>query len=519
HNPDKLKGKLLLTDSASILKGGKTGELFVAGKPELSLLLKRIHLPLDDKKHMPPSGKTQLTADEIALLYLWIKADAKFSKRVTALPAKDSLRLLATSFLHPDETPGEIFHFASADEHTIKKLNTNYCVVAPLAKQSPALAVNIYNREAFSTKTLDDLKDVKLQIVSLELSRMPVKNADLKKIERFENLRRLNLNFTDITGEGLKTLASLKHLKSLSLSGTQVNFRDLQHYIPAFKSLHTLAVWDTELSGSEIEKLEASNRHIQFLGGFKDDGSHPVKLNAPQVKNKSVVFDGSLQLQLFHPVKGVDIRFTTDGSEPDSITSSLFKDETVLNHSTVIKARAYKQGWLSSDVATLNLYRSAYKPDSVILLTRLNRVHPAKGAKTFFDHELGTFNANSPAWANNWAGFIKNDMDLLLEFKTAKIVSSVAINTLVETETFIFPPEVIEVWGGDSQDNLTLLGKMKPEHPTDYIKPYIRVFDCTFKAHKVSYLKIIAKPVMKIPVWHKSKERPALLLIDEIFIN
>ncbi|MGZ3929341.1 MAG: c-type cytochrome domain-containing protein, partial [Mucilaginibacter sp.] len=73
HNPDKLKGGLLLIDEASVLKGGRTGKLFVPGQPQVSLLLQRIHLPGDEKKHMPPAGKTQLTPAEMNLLYLWVK--------------------------------------------------------------------------------------------------------------------------------------------------------------------------------------------------------------------------------------------------------------------------------------------------------------------------------------------------------------------------------------------------------------------------------------------------------------
>jgi hypothetical protein len=45
HNADKTKGGLKLTDEQSILKGGKKGKLFVAGNPQISLLLQRIHLP------------------------------------------------------------------------------------------------------------------------------------------------------------------------------------------------------------------------------------------------------------------------------------------------------------------------------------------------------------------------------------------------------------------------------------------------------------------------------------------
>jgi len=101
-----------------------------------------------------------------------------------------------------------------------------------------------------------------------------------------------------------------------------------------------------------------------------------------------------------------------------------------------------------ASISSLNLYRCAYKPDSTILLTRLNRVHPANGALTFFDQQLGTFNANSPAWANNWAGFIRNDMEVLLEYKNPIEVSSVAMNTLIETEKSTFPPASIEIWVG-----------------------------------------------------------------------
>lgn len=519
HNPDKLKGKLILTDSVSISKGGKTGKLFIAGKPEGSLLLRRLHLPHENKKHMPPAGKTQLTPEELELLEVWIQQDAKFKVKIASLPPEDSFRIRATAFLKPKEVKEEIFHFAAADEQIIKNLNTNYRVVSPLSKESPALSVNIYNKDEYSSKTLSELKEVRRQIISLESGKMPVKDEDLKIIAGFENLRRLNLNFTEITGKGLEALVPLKYLENLSLSGTKVTYADLEHLLPSFNSLNTLAIWDTPLSTSEISELQKANRNVQLLGGFKDDGSHPIKLNTPGLKNKPLVFSDSLVLQLFHPVKGVEVRFTTDGTEPDSITSMVFNRQTVLKASTTIKARAYKAGWLSSDVVSLGVYRCAHKPDSTVLLTRLNRVHPANGALTFFDQQLGTFNANSPAWANNWAGFIRNDMELLLEYKTPRDVTSVALNTLVETETSIFPPASIEIWGGTSAGKLELISRRQTVLPKTYSKPFIKLVECEFKPHQVSYLKIIAKPVMKLPEWHRSKDKPALLLIDEIFIN
>ena len=519
HNADKLKGELILSDSLSILKGGKSGKLFDADKPELSLLIKRIHLPLENKKHMPPSGKSQLTDGEILLLNQWIKEGTLFTTRVTALAPDDSLRLLAAAFLNIQESNDEGYDFAEVDEKTIQALNNNYRIVSHLATGSPALTVNLYNREAYDVSALDELSAIKEQVVSLELSKLPVTDSDLKVVAGFPNLRKLNLNYTEVSGRGLKSLSDLSYLKRLYLSGTRLAFEDIEQVIPSLKSLTTIAIWDTGLSPDQLEQLQKANRHITFLTGFIDDGTNPIKLNTPRIKNKSIVFEDSILLELFHPVKGVEIRFTTDGSEPDSGTARVFKDKIPLTKTTTVKARAYKPGWLSSDVATLYIYESGIQPDTAYLLTRLSRVHPANGAQTFFDHQLGSFNANSPAWANNWAGFNNNDMKLMIDYKTPKQISSVAVNTLIETETFIFPPSSIEIWGGASKDHLQLIARAQPRQPDAYRKPFIQLNECSFKPQIVSHLMIIAKPLSKPPPWHNRKEGVALLLIDEILVN
>lgn len=519
HNPDKLKGELILTDAQSILKGGKSGKLFVPGNPDISLLLQRVHLPLDEKKHMPPSGKAQLTLQEISLLTLWVKDNADFKTKVAELPATDSLRILAANLLKAPDDDEEKFDFPEADEKAIAGLNTDYRTISAVARQSPALAVNIYNRSAYSIKQLDELKEIRKQIVSLNLNKLPVRDADLKSVSQFENLRRLDLNFTDITAPGLKELASLKHLHSLTLSGTKVNFKDLQAVIPTLKSLKTVSVWDTGLSAEDVDKLQKANKQITIIGGFKDDGTNPLQLNPPQVKNASTIFGESVALQLRHPIKGVRIRYTMDGTEPDSVKSPLFDNRTVLKENTTIKAKAYKDGWYGSELATFDFFRSTLKPDSVRLLFPLNRVHQAEADKTFFNGKLGAIGANNPAWANNWAGVRNNDMGFISEFKKPVMISSVGVHYMIEEDTGIFPPESVEVWGGSSPDNMKLLTKFKAALPAKGDKPTLKTVEGKFKPQSVSYLKIIAKPLSKIPDWHRSKGGRALLLVDEMFLN
>ncbi|GAB2557061.1 c-type cytochrome domain-containing protein [Spirosoma aerophilum] len=518
HNADKLKGQLNLATIDAMLKGGKTGKLFVAGKPDMSLLLERIHMPMEEKKHMPPSGKTQLTPQEMTLLALWVKGNAEHKKKLIDLPATDSLRLMASALFKPAE-PVEQFDFDPADEETVKKLNNDYRTVAPLARESPALAVNLYNKDTYSPEKLAELSPVKEQVVYLNLNKMPVKDADLKRIAEFDNLQKLDLNFTDITGSGLSELDGLSQLKTLALSGTNITFDVLQKQLGNFKKLQTISLWNTKLTPVQIGQLQKVYRNIQFIAGFDGADSAPITLNPPQIKNSSTIFTGTVPLQLKHPIKGVQIRYTTDGTEPDSLHSPVFTNQTVLSQPTLVKAKAYKAGWYGSTVATFDFYKSTYKPDSVNLLFPLNPVHQADGAHTFFDGRLGTFNANSPAWANNWGGFRKYDMALVSEFKKPISVSSVALRVMVEEETSIFPPEVVEIWGGNSREKMTLLGTLKPGMPVKKEKPILKAVVCAFKPQTVSFLKVIAKPVKKLPDWHPNKGNNALLLVDEVFIN
>ena len=517
HNPDRRKGGLLLTDSISFRKGGKNGQLFIADQPDSSLLLRRIHLPIDEKKHMPPSGKPQLTREEKAVLVQWVRSGLGFDTRVLDLPETDSFRLAALAFLDSRRMDDQ-YDFPAVAQHTLSKLNSDFRVIRPVSRNSPALAVNIYNREVYTPKTLDDLKEVKLQVITLDVSKMPLTDEDVRLIARFDNLRNLNLNFTEVTGDGLIELQTLHDLEEISLAGTSVDAASLTKLLPSLPNLRSLALWNTPVTAVEIESLARKFPHVSFLGSRHDD-EPLIKLNLPRVKNTQRVFRDSILLELFHPVKDTEIRYSLDRAEPDSLTSPVFRRPVIFDKTVAIKARAYKKGWRSSDVATLNVYRSRHKPDTAILRSKLNRVHTANGANTFFDHELGGFNANSPAWANNWAGFIRNEMELYLYYDSLREIRSVSLNTLIETETSIFPPTVIEVWGGPSESSLVLIARKRIDLPTVYRKPYIELFDVAFEERSMSCLRIVAKPLIQLPAWHKDKNKPALMLIDEILIN
>jgi mono/diheme cytochrome c family protein len=104
HSGKDPAGGLAVGTHAALLRGGDTGPAVTPGKPEASVLVTRIGLPLDDGDHMPPDGETQLSADEIALVATWVRtgADEARSVELATLPA-GAVRALAAPPAAPSE--------------------------------------------------------------------------------------------------------------------------------------------------------------------------------------------------------------------------------------------------------------------------------------------------------------------------------------------------------------------------------------------------------------------------------
>jgi uncharacterized membrane protein len=499
HNSKKAKGDLVMETEKLLLKGGKSGMLWDSTAADLGLLLRRVHLPLEARKHMPPQGKPQLTDEETEIITQWIRKGADFNLRVADLPPGDTLHLMAVQIF----TNAEIaeYDFEEADPATVEKLNTANRVVSPEALGSPALAVNFFNSTLFSPEHLKELSEVRKQIVTLDLAKMPLKDADIKLISNFENLRRLNLSFTSVTGAALTELKKLKHLRSLSLSGTQVNAEQLKQ-LQSFPNLKTVYTWNIPMALADMEKLQQQAKHIRFETGFRGD-TIKLKLSPPVLINEEAFVTKPIPLKLKHYVQGTSIRYTTDGSEPDSIRSPEFTGKEMIDSSMRIKAKAYKPGWISSDLLVASIYKSTYTPDTVFYLTNAENDFKDEGNKYLYNREKGEPDHRF----GNWVGFRNNRMECFLHFAAPISASSVTLSTLIDPGPYIMPAERIEIWGGKDEKDLKLLSTQVPKQPDKYIPSYRESYEFKFDTTELSYIKIIATPVQKLPKWHAGKKQ------------
>lgn len=511
HNNNKAKGELVMETEASLLLGGKSGKLWNLQEQGFGLMMQRIHLPLQDKKHMPPGGKPQLTDEEIFMLGQWLARGASFKQQIADLPENDTLRKLAAAKFR--KAGEENYDFPAADAGLISKLNSANRTVKPLALNSPALSVEFFGRSRFESSQLEELTAIEEQIVSLNLNKMPLRDEDVRIIARFKNLKRLNLSFTDITAAGLGTLQELPQLEQLSVSGTRLTGKDLTS-LKTMGRLNTLYAWNTRTTDAERAGIQQALGKTLIQWGFAGD-TILMKLNAPIVENDAQIITEPVELKLKHFLPGVKIHYTLDGTEPDSLRSPVYKTGIMISRQGIMKARAFKAGWISSDVSELTFFRNKFRPDSMVALLPPDKAYKGNGANTLKDNIKGDKNFRS----GKWLGYQNNNLDVLLQFKQHTPVTSITLSSLVDVGRHIMPPVSIEVWGGNSASDMKLLHRMRPAQPAKEIPGYLEGFDCRFQPVTIKYIRVIARPLNVLPAWHRGKGSKAWIFADEIFVN
>ncbi|MDQ6762111.1 MAG: chitobiase/beta-hexosaminidase C-terminal domain-containing protein, partial [Bacteroidota bacterium] len=284
--------------------------------------------------------------------------------------------------------------------------------------------------------------------------------------------------------------------------------------LAALPKLSQLFVWNTPLPPEEIKRLQQQLKTTAIETGYKGD-TVVIKLNPPIIENEEQVITKQEPLKLKHYIKGVIIRYTIDGTEPDSIKSPVYNETIVLSKKETIKAKAFKPGWLSSDVAEKTFYRAGVAPDSVELVNAPDPQYKGDGGLTIHDGKIGSLNFRD----GKWLGYRVQPMEAFFYFNTPATISTVTVSNVVDINSYLMPPQEIEVWGGQDKASLHLLKRLQPAQPTKDKPGYLTSYDLSFHPSSFKILKLILKPVSKLPGWHRGKGDKGWVFVDEVFLN
>lgn len=270
HNAEKLKGDLRVDSLEAMLKGGESGPAIEKGHSAKSLILTLARLPLTDEDHMPPSGKPQLTEDEIAVLAWWIDAGAPADKKVGELkPTPAVTRVVEAMFgaAEPELSPQKIADLQPA----IEKLSVELGIgIAPLSQNEPWLACNASLNKSFGDAELAKLAPLKANLRWLDLGGTKVTDAGLAPVSEQRNLTRLHLERTAITDAGLACVAKLHNLEYLNLYGTGVTDAGIQQ-LRRLAKLRKLYLWQTKVTPEAAKAFAADLTDKQQIQRWRQE--------------------------------------------------------------------------------------------------------------------------------------------------------------------------------------------------------------------------------------------------------
>ena len=268
HNVKKTKGGYRMDEIERLLKGGKTGAAIMPGDASVSELFKRISLPGEDEKHMPPKGKKQLTPQETALIHWWIQHGASGGEKIRDHAGNDTVRPFISGERPQLPVADPLPDVGIPDSSAMVALRKAGFVVRPVSIGSHLLDVSAVN---FKTIGDDDLKliaPVAKNILWLSLSERALTDRVMGYITPCVNLRRLDLRRTAVTDAAVKEMVKLGALEYLNLVGTGLTDAGLlmAGEIPLLERIYC---WDSKVTKAGADKFSTMHPDVSIDFGVK----------------------------------------------------------------------------------------------------------------------------------------------------------------------------------------------------------------------------------------------------------
>ncbi|MFA6293486.1 MAG: FN3 associated domain-containing protein, partial [Victivallales bacterium] len=235
------------------------------------------------------------------------------------------------------------------------------------------------------------------QIVTAVYPRKAYEGADLKSIKQLDLPAGVN-GFEALTQDGVKVLfassanpnadialgdVKIKGESLLLTQGVKVASNGERGARKEGENLYGVALGCTQMTvngktieipsadfefTSDISSLPAT-RSFSFLPIYRP--IDPVKIYPEQN-----VFAGEIEVKLSSATKGVEIRYTVDGTEPE-IGSALYNAPFKINKSSVVKAKAFRPGLKSNPEYMSGTYST---PVSFGVFSKTEMLEPVKAA-------------------------------------------------------------------------------------------------------------------------------------------
>jgi hexosaminidase len=210
----------------------------------------------------------------------------------------------------------------------------------------------------------------------------------------------------------------------------------------------------------------------------------------------------------------LEIRYTEDGNTPDSI-STLYNSPIIIDKSVNLNIAAFRNSHLIGKKYNLSFDFHKALNASLTLTNKYDEKYSAGGKNALIDGIRATDDLHDGLWQ----GYEGVDFEGIIDLGAEKEISKVTPRFLMNTSSWIFLPDTVEV--SLSNDNInysqpkTILNNIPQKNPDIILKD----FQTVYNNQKARYIKVKAVSIKICPPWHPGAGHKAWLFIDEIEVQ
>ena len=524
HNASKSKSGLRFDRYDLMMKGGERGSLFDPDNHKEGSLVKFISLPVEDELHMPPKNKTQLNERELWLLNYWVSSGEYLKSTPVALSSNDTLKKNILAYLGLEKK------VAPADREALGSLASLGFRIHLNAFHDNLLKLKFLKKN-LEGKHIKHLREIKNQIVELDLSNTNFNDVMSELISDLPNLKTLRLDQTDITDKTLGLLNN-SNLEVLNLCNTKVTYKGLNNLTKIEEAPKTIYAWNTAVSNEDQVRLMAlSSSTINF--GSSEMFSEMLRLSTPDISFTNNIFNDSIVISFADSqLKNIDTHYTLDESEPNEI-SPVYEHPITLTSSARLRAKSIKKGWHDSEMSEIMFIKNNNYETEFALKSDLDKDYGIshgmrlsfKGNDSIlFDKQKGDRISKGVSLeeALTWLGVREDDFIVEIKLKENDKINFVTISALENVDMDTMFPQKIEVYGKNTNGDFDFLNSIEipiDKNIDDGNVTDFRDFTIPLNLNNYEEVKLIGKNYMEfpdLPVFHKKRKRKVWIFIDEI---
>ena len=255
------------------------------------------------------------------------------------------------------------------------------------------------------------------------------------------------------------------------------------------------------------ERLQDQFKRFDHMGVNYSKGSWKVSI-VPHLVN------GDYKIVLESEQYNMPIHFTTDGTEP-SENSDLYTEPIIINSSSVIKAGLFKEGKMMEVASMKEIVFHKAIGKNISLVNNPAEQYFAEGSMSLVDGLLGSDDFKD----GYWMGFSGDDLVATINLAESMPIHEISINFFQNTGAWIFMPERVSFTVFDGSGNVLVQQELIPETTTEAKGTVIEEMRSSFEQVSGQIIKVEARNVGNIPLWHEGAGNKGWLFSDEIIVR